>query len=279
MKVYVVNMDNRPDRLKHIQSQLEYLDIKFIRISAVNGKDLTLEQQKLFDKKRFVLEQKKHSVLGEIGCAMSHRNIWKDIVENKVSHALILEDDVNIDARLVDFIQKKSNFKKFDLLNISSNEPYSLQGIDSIALDKNREAFRPNKWHSRKKWKNMEWCNRWRIFSIKKLDNDLFTCECDPAPALTSGYIISFHGATHLLNTSEVMYYPIDLTWRYSSGKLIQGFLNQSLVVQSLDDTDIHGRHTGYKLNFWERILRIFLKSRKTRRRLDLVKMYGLRKL
>jgi len=279
MKIYVVNMDNRPDRWAHIEAGLESLDLEYTRFSAVNGRDLTLEEQSIFDKKRFILEQKKHSVLGEIGCALSHRNIWKDIVKNKIPHALILEDDVDLDRRLVDFLKNPSNFQKFDVLNVSSNEPYSLQGMDSIELDQNDEVTRPSKWKSRKQWKRMEWRRRWRIFSIKKLDNDLYTCECDPAPALTSGYIISCHGAIHLLNTSETMYYPIDLTWRYSSGKLIEGFLNKPLVVQSLNDTDIHGRHTGYKLNFWEKILRIFIKSRRIRRRWDLVKIYGLRKL
>ncbi|MGO1376449.1 glycosyltransferase family 25 protein [Psychrobacter sp. FME13] len=281
MKVYVVNMDNRPDRWKHIVSQLTALGIEYTRVSAVDGKSLNVEEQKLFDKRRFVLEQKKPSVLGEIGCAMSHRNIWKDIVRNEIKYALVLEDDVNLENIIVDFLSNKSNFEKFDLLNISSNQPYSLQGIDKIKLDSHNEAVRPNKWKrkKRKQWKKMEWRRRWRIFSIKKVCEGFYTCECDPAPALTSGYIISNHGAIHLLNTSESMFYPIDLTWRYSGGKLIEGFLSQPLVIQSLDDTDIHGRYKGYKLNLREKILRAIFKSRRIKRRWDILKMYGFTKL
>ncbi len=35
---------------------------------------------------------------GEIGCFMSHRQIWAEIVRRDLDHALVLEDDVSLDA-------------------------------------------------------------------------------------------------------------------------------------------------------------------------------------
>ena len=37
----------------------------------------------------------------------------------------------------------------------------------------------------------MEWRNQWKIFAIHALNDKIIACECDPAPALTSGYILS----------------------------------------------------------------------------------------
>ena len=109
-------------------------------------------------------------------------------------------------------------------------------------------------------------------------DGDI-ACECDPAPALGSGYILSLKGAEALLKTSETMFYPVDLTWRYSGGMLRQAFLAEPLITQSLGDTNIEGRYQGYKLNLWQRIQRFFVKSRRWRRRIDVIKMYGISRL
>lgn len=37
---------------------------------------------------------------GEIGCFLSHRQIWAEIVRRDLDHALVLEDDVTLDARV-----------------------------------------------------------------------------------------------------------------------------------------------------------------------------------
>ena len=70
LKIFLINLDSRPDRLAYVSKQLDELGLDFIRISAVVGKDLSLKEQQLFDKQGFILEQKKEPVLGEIGCAM-----------------------------------------------------------------------------------------------------------------------------------------------------------------------------------------------------------------
>ncbi len=51
---------------------------------------------------------------GEVGCALSHFNIWKDIVNEEVSNALILEDDFLVNAPLGSLDEPKN--KDWDLL-------------------------------------------------------------------------------------------------------------------------------------------------------------------
>jgi glycosyl transferase family 25 len=279
MKIFLINLDKRADRLAFVQSQLDAIQLPFERIAAVYGADLTVEQQALFDQKRFVLEQKKAAVPGEIGCAMSHRGIWQQMVQQQLPYALILEDDIHINSKLAAFLADKTHYQDFDFLNLSANEPYAVAATAQQALIAAGSLVRPRIWQSRALWKQLEWRRRWRIFRLHVLNDGLIACECDPAPALGSGYILSLKGAEALLKTSETMFYPVDLTWRYSGGMLRQAFLAEPLITQSLGDTNIEGRYQGYKLNLWQRIQRFFVKSRRWRRRIDVIKMYGISRL
>ena len=279
MKIFLINLDKRADRLAFVQSQLDAIQLPFERIAAVYGADLTVEQQALFDQKRFVLEQKKAAVPGEIGCAMSHRGIWQQMVQQQLPYALILEDDIHINSKLTAFVADKTHYQDFDFLNLSANEPYAVAATAQQALIAAGSLVRPRIWQSRALWKQLEWRRRWRIFRLHVLGDGHIACECDPAPALGSGYILSLKGAEALLKTSETMFYPVDLTWRYSGGMLRQAFLAEPLITQSLGDTNIEGRYQGYKLNLWQRIQRFFVKSRRWRRRIDVIKLYGISRL
>ena len=55
---------------------------------------------------------------GEIGCYLSHLEVWKDMVENKIKHALVFEDDSLIDPN--------EFFKHLDLImnNLPHEEYY-----------------------------------------------------------------------------------------------------------------------------------------------------------
>lgn len=68
-----------------------YVDYSFIE--AVDGRQLSMQQQdQLFDRDRFRRTFRREVKPGEIGCVLSHRNIWKETV---CSHRpiLALEDD------------------------------------------------------------------------------------------------------------------------------------------------------------------------------------------
>lgn len=279
LPIFLINLDHRPDRLAFVSAQLAQLNLPFIRKAAVNGAQLTVQQQTLFDQRRFILEQKKKPVLGEIGCAWSHRQIWQHMLDEQLPYALILEDDIQIDSRMPDFLTDSAHYRSFDFLNLSAHEPYAVDELSLKALLAANQLHRPAFWQSRTLWKNLEWRRRWRIFRLHALTGSHIACECDPAPALTSGYILSLHGARALLATSATMFYPIDLTWRYSGGCLKQAFLAQPLIRQSMGDSDIAGRYQGYKLNLAQRLQRTLFKSRRWRRRLDVIKLYGISRL
>jgi hypothetical protein len=78
-KAYVINMENRPDRMQRSNIRLKDLGINYERFEAVNGHN-----------------QEKHAHLlpGEVGCYMSHFNILRDAKESDYNSFLVLEDDV-----------------------------------------------------------------------------------------------------------------------------------------------------------------------------------------
>ena len=166
MRIFLINLDCRPDRLAYVSTQLHELHLPFTRISAVLGKNLTESEQQLFDKDRFIIEYKKPVTLGEIGCAMSHRLIWQKMLDENLEYALILEDDIEISAELTDFLEKSQHYQAFDFLNLSSNTPYYLEQTALNELKRQNISERPAFWQSRTLWRQIEWRKSWRIFKL-----------------------------------------------------------------------------------------------------------------
>lgn len=80
-KVYVVNLDRRPDRMRSVSDELNKNNIKFERFSAVNGNDIT------------------HSsglTNGAVGCLLSHYQIIKKSYDEGAEAIFIFEDDIEL---------------------------------------------------------------------------------------------------------------------------------------------------------------------------------------
>lgn len=279
LKTFLINLDRRPDRLDFIKKQLDDLGIIFERISAIDGNNCSDEQLQFFNRTKFSLECKRQLVPGEIGCALSHRLVWQQMVDNQIPYALILEDDIEIDSRLTAILSNPQNYQHLDFLNLAIKEPYEINVEAVQACTDNQQWIRPHFWQSRRLWQQMENKGkvRWKIFKIHSCGNGIYTCECNPAPALACCYIISLQAAREFLSTSENIFYPIDKVWHHSRGLLRQAVLTHRLAVQILD-SDIQNR-LRFKLTFWQKIKRFFIKSRHWYRRLAIIRLYGWSRL
>ena len=122
--IYLINLDRRPDRLKHMKNQLDLLNLPFIRYPAVDGRkikqanenqanhdfDLNPETKLNISEKvntffkdealkdKFV-EVDIVSTWGEVGCWMSHLQVYFRIRDKARETGvdgpvLILEDDI-----------------------------------------------------------------------------------------------------------------------------------------------------------------------------------------
>ncbi len=283
MEIFVINLDRRPDRLEFIQQQLQNLNLSFTRISAVDGKQVD-EDEIPFDRKKFYLSAKREITPGEIGCAMSHRAIFKRMIDQSIPYALVLEDDVIIHWGLVELLDDKKIFQKFDFLNLSGTQPYPENISEFSSVLKEGVFERPSVFDPKRSlWRRLESRskgNRWKIFKIYSINEHLIANVCDPCPALASGYIISQHGARQFLKCSEKFFDPIDYVWRYAPGCLSQGYVCPPVAVQEEVQTGSDIKRPGKdKLTTIQKISRKFLKIYRWPRRFDTWRMYGWKKL
>ena len=94
-KTFIINLLHHTNRKNDMIEKLKKTNIKnFEFFNAINGEtDLSKYEFKLIDN-WFDYFLERPITVGEIGCALSHYNIWKYIVDNNIDKALILEDDV-----------------------------------------------------------------------------------------------------------------------------------------------------------------------------------------
>lgn len=103
---YIVNLKENIDRRDAMERQLENANLNYQFIEAVKGADLTDEQikSKVQDYPDCLLTK------GEIGCALSHINIYQKMVNDSIEYALVLEDDAvvpeNLEKTINELIQQ-----------------------------------------------------------------------------------------------------------------------------------------------------------------------------
>ncbi|OOZ42730.1 glycosyltransferase family 25 protein [Solemya elarraichensis gill symbiont] len=101
MPTFVINLDRRQDRMEHIQSQLDKIDLDFIRIPAVDGHTLD---------KNIASEQAPDISDCEYACYSSHRKCWEALVQSDYQRCLILEDDVIVSQNLKSILNNDDFF-------------------------------------------------------------------------------------------------------------------------------------------------------------------------
>lgn len=275
LKIFYVNLDDSHDRNQQMIKQLDGLGLTYERISAVYGKDLTDEQKSFVNYHDFLLRMKRPMQDGEIGCAMSHRLIWQKMLDDNIEYALILEDDVVIDEDVLSVIHCPSFYQSFDFLNLSSNFPYNPNRAYLTQLLANQPtAIRTEQ--NNNLWSKIDWGKHWKIYKLHQ-HQKIIACECDPAPALASGYLLSNKGAKSFLQASHVLDVPIDNVWRHADGELRQAFLPKPLIIQSDIDSNIGDRTKTVQLTLMQKLKRAMLKRKPNPRHADVKRMYHVK--
>ncbi len=94
LQTWVINLDRAPDRLARISAQLQRLQLPFTRLSAVDARAMSPEQQRLLDEAAYCRKHGMTPVLGELGCYLSHVEVMRRFLAGDAEFALVLEDDV-----------------------------------------------------------------------------------------------------------------------------------------------------------------------------------------
>lgn len=181
-KIFLLNLERRIDKKEKMIIKLnnnEYLKDKLELIKAVDG----LELDKYLSKDKSIVINVNNwtnpytgSVItnGEIGCALSHYEMWEKITKNRYENVLILEDDVDIDNN---FENKLKNYYKQIREN---NIKYDLFYLSRKSFEKDIEKLSEN---------------------INVAAFSYWTC----------GYIITYEGACKLINSNYLLnVIPVD---------------------------------------------------------------------
>lgn len=152
--IYVINLDRDQDRLARFTSIMKNAGLSFTRVSAVDGRKLVKED--LLREKVITPRFSALATYGEIGCAMSHRAVWRAASKSKKPYVVIFEDDVDIDGSLLSKLWRLSQSIEafsFDMLflgldqntrRLCENPPKDLDGSYELVCQYFAESLYSN---------------------------------------------------------------------------------------------------------------------------------------
>jgi GR25 family glycosyltransferase involved in LPS biosynthesis len=180
--IFYINLDRRPDRNTNVQGIMEKYNLKAIRISAIDGNELDLDKltndlvtkQGITDAKDKMQRVYIPLTKGAIGCALSHREVWRTIINNDIQNALVLEDDIIFDKKFHQKLEKLKNKwpRGYDIIYLGYHQATNRYIMDNIT-----HGVTPNKYFTSSR----------KVFG-------------------TFGYIVSNEGARKLLGIFPITY-------------------------------------------------------------------------
>lgn len=123
-RIFMINLKRRPERREKMERLFDEIGIEAEHFPAVDGKELSTERL-LEMGVRFLpgYEDPYHHramTMGEIGCFLSHYNIWVMMVRKQLKEVLILEDDIRFEPyfrqNAVRILNQARNAAQYDLI-------------------------------------------------------------------------------------------------------------------------------------------------------------------
>jgi glycosyl transferase family 25 len=102
MRIFLINLERRPDRLAAMAAQMERLGLTFERFDAVDAKTFDPAALNAPFAARGALAE---LTPGDKACTTSHMHLWRQIAAGAQSHAVILEDDVRLSDAAPQFLK------------------------------------------------------------------------------------------------------------------------------------------------------------------------------
>jgi len=132
MKCYLINLDRSPERLAFFAEQAHRAGITIERISGVDGRQLSAEEQS-----RAVAASFEWQPLnpGEIGLFMSHRAAWQGFVDGEGDYAAVFEDDAVLSARIAQVLAAIEQTRPMaDVIKLETTRRQVVLRSDGLAL-------------------------------------------------------------------------------------------------------------------------------------------------
>ncbi len=150
MKIFVISLLRSKDRRRSIQEQLDSAGLEFEFIDAVDGYNLSQEEIVAECDIEAIQCNPKWLNRGALGCALSHRNAYRKVIEQNFDYALILEDDMLVPRELSHILEAVERsikddeivmlyYRNFKTTYLSSKQPRNLPGNYQILFPLNKE--------------------------------------------------------------------------------------------------------------------------------------------
>jgi glycosyl transferase family 25 len=113
LPIYIINLKRDVQKREHMIKEMSKFDLDYELIEAIDGSLLSeSEISEVYDKEKSISSIGRELSRGEIGCALSHRNIYKKMIDDSIKEAVILEDDVELPQDLIAILNKNKKFPK-----------------------------------------------------------------------------------------------------------------------------------------------------------------------
>lgn len=125
LPVYLINLERDREKRLNVTEQLTNNSIGFKLVKAIDGSKLDEKFiNEVYNKEQFYRVNDRNANRGEIGCLLSHLEIYREIISNDIDNCLIFEDDIVIhsgfSSMLKDILSLDINYD-FILLNYTNN--------------------------------------------------------------------------------------------------------------------------------------------------------------
>ncbi|MBE8736251.1 glycosyltransferase family 25 protein [Aeromonas veronii] len=216
--VFIISLTRSADRRAMVERQMSHLGIDFEFFDAVDGKSLPSDRLAKVDF-NLARETCGHDLsLGEVGCAMSHINIYEVMVERNIPRCVILEDDIYVHMHFKAIVNEVINKNSSDIVFLHHGKAKHLPIYSSLP-----EGYRLAKY----------------LTPSKNSQRGIIS---------TGGYILTLAGAHKLLKIAYPIRMPADyLTGRLQWNKLSAAgvepcCLDVGLFQSTIDDRN-YGQH------------------------------------
>jgi len=108
--IWVVNLARSPERRRFMQEQFASLDLSYRIINATDGKQLSREELQKYSKTHALKVKRRELSTGEIGCALTHAKIYRQMLDENLEEVLILEDDIVLTRDLLHVLLQRRKF-------------------------------------------------------------------------------------------------------------------------------------------------------------------------
>jgi glycosyl transferase family 25 len=104
--IWVISLSSAAERRRFVVEGFGGLNIPFELVEAVDGNTLSAAQWGSYSRRRALLEIGRPMSRGELGCALSHLQLYERMQRDDVARAVIVEDDVTPTADLLPVLRE-----------------------------------------------------------------------------------------------------------------------------------------------------------------------------